>query len=473
MDETMDQPKNVVIKNIVSSYMRLLIQSPKYTLFYNKKSTNFLSKEVINDSNFYAPSVIPLKFMPMINKGKIQIPKSLKYAFFYAPDSLYSIMFQNISARFQLAFQKFVFNIKKGLSPVFYFLLDFVISIPTFNLHEFFKPILGIRYSQAISSTFTEEPGITSNELESMQTYNPYTGNGKKQGDLSIAFFNIQMRKISDLYEATKENVEKIKKSITAKENQIINMSNNLFDCTLLVELYDSYNKENIDGLNGYNYKTFINTLNINGAKTEGPFIIFKEENKSTEYGVCVNNISSKFSHTNQVKTIAGMDRNIVETTFDISSLGYENLSLLKVIWFHNIYGNNKYSDSDFLEKRKNNIRAVIDSYSNESKEYGVIIMADCNLEICNYGTKPKSTSGSGVNSFMVLEKDSVFKQMIDKPTTLGKTPNTYTNIYDNVLLSKNLQGIAMAKRYDYSSTNKNIISDHLPVYVTIKRNPR
>ena len=95
--------------------------------------------------------------------------------------------------------------------------------------------------------------------------------------------------------------------------------------------------------------------------------------------------------------------------------------------------------------------------------------MADFNLDVYNKGDKPNSSSAFNQNFTYELPDDS-FVAQIKSPTTLNQYGVLKGNKYDNVLLSNNINGLVSAKVFEYPGKDKLTISDHVPIYIGIKK---
>lgn len=497
-------PKNKVIEKIMECYLKFLTQSPKYTNLFHYMDGELLKNVSQFSDNSGIPTPVPLRFMPMIIKGKVQIPKNLKCVFFEIPDTFYTSFFKSLQYSLIIGVDNCIDAIWGFSKKSIAFIADFTLSIYTMGIHELLKPLLGITARKQIESMFGQRVDSNISEIKSMQSYNPYTGVVDKSASINLCFFNIQMRKTEDI--STKE--EDIDESIKLKESFVDSLIyDHAYDLVFLVELYDSFKHGD------YNYKTFINNLK---APNKEEYLLLNGTNLK-EYGCIVhdelnNKIEKIFT---SVAPIQLSDRNVMETTIklvpnNIKYSGYERTASgdliyegirkqnppeeLKVIWFHNIHGTDekiRKSNIDKLLKyytEKYNSKDNEDETVHKGKRVGYIIMADCNLEIVNHdnddeNSKPSDSTGSRKNEYYKMNKDMPFKQLVKRPTTLTTKEEPISNLYDNVLISDNLEnnkeiGIKVTGgRNDYAhSKNRLLISDHLPVYLKIEinnNNPR
>lgn len=494
-------PKNKTIQNIMEVYLKYLVQSPKYTMLFHAKTGIIFDELSIVYNNSLTPTPMPLRFMPMFVKGKIQMPENLKCVFFNSPAHNYTSFLSAFYVGFMIQMNKSWNSICNVLEKGAALTIDFLLSIYTIGLHELFKPLLGITKRKAIESTFSQDVNVIDGEIESMQSYNPYTGVQNSSKEFGICFFNIQMRKTEDIA----KNDEALEKAIILKEKLVKNILDiRGFNAVLMVELYDTFLH------NDYDYETFLSKFNTSytvfrsGKNIEygsgSPFLLNKteyDESSMTEYGASVFNQdkNQRYNIISQIKSIPGVDRNIVETIVEYndnikresgykrtsnSELIYEGNKAVpdkyKIIWFHNLYGNELYA----IERRKKNVDLILNYYTdeynrlvNEAKEqdYGYIIMADCNLQVVKDGETPLFTSSGGKNEYYTMKQNAPFTQLIKSPTTLNKQNGVAkSNLFDNVLVSDNAKQFVKAGRIDYAeeSDNRLLISDHLPIYVKL-----
>lgn len=517
-------PKNKTIQNIMEAYLKYLVQSPKYTMLFHAKTGIIFDELNIIHNNSNTPTPMPLRFMPMFVKGKIQMPENLKCVFFNAPVNNYTSFLSAFYISFTIGINKSWNAICHVLEKGAALTVDLLLSVYTMGIHEFFKPLFGITKRKAIESTFSQDVDVAKGEIESMQSYNPYTGVYNSSKEFSMCFFNIQMRKTEDI--ANKN--ETLEKAIALKEKFVHNLIDQKgFNGVLLVELYDSFIH------NDYNYQTFLSKFNTtytvfrHGKKIDyghgSPFLLDKTEygsSSTSEYGASIFNQdkNQRYNITSQIKSIPGVDRNVIETIVEFHSPIYDKEKLFytnptydgtapfestssmndrrekmygefsdrpykyKIIWFHNLYGSEIYA----VEKRKKNIELILDYYTEEynskmtynnlrkqyeGQDFGYIIMADCNLQVVKYGETPILTVNGGKNDVYTMKQNTPFTQLIKNATTLNKSTGlAESNLLDNVLVSDNAKRFVKAGRIDYTeeSDNRILISDHLPVYVKL-----
>ena len=479
------QPKNKVIKLIMEEYLKYLVQSPKYTMLYHFKTGVIFENVSLASENSLTPTPMPLRFMPMFVRGKVQMPKNLKCVFFDNIENNYTSFLAAFQVYMSLGWRKAINSIcdigVKGISIIG----DFLLSIYTLGLHELLKPLVGLTRGKAFDATYSKDTKPQPGEVKSMQKYNPYTGMISKFSDFSICFFNIQMRKTSDI----SQQEEVINKAIKYKEEFVSSLVDTRgFNMVLLVELYDSFSHKGYtykDFLKKFNTSYFTNRDNVNEERGQGSPFNLVTKGDTTEHAATIFHKDKNMHYnisTNSV-SIAGVDRNVMETMVEYvppSKRKHEDENKgiakdkkpykYKIIWFHNLYGSQKYS----TEIRKINIDKILNYYtkeynSNKDKNIGYIIMADCNLEVVNYGSAPIYTKNEKSDEVYNMREEIPFVQKIRDATTISKsTGKTDSNLFDNVLISKNALDYVETKRIDYSHLEKSLISDHIPVYVNI-----
>lgn len=494
------------ISNVLANYLKFIVQSPKYCSLYHKKKETLFYPSTVDSDPTHIPTAMPLKFYPMIKKGVAQIPDNIKYAFFKAPKEKnnYYALSLILSA---YANQIIVGGLKSfadSVTSAAVFVFDILISILTFDISEFFKPLFGVTSNKAIDKTFDEVENVSDNVMFSMNTYNPYDSKYNLMGkfDLTFGFFNVRLQNTKDLFSNKNETPTKEKAINYLQEKVRVTkkMLNDVFDCMFLVELYDSFNKpeekdkkyyfdiRNSSGLK-YTYKDFINQVisytgndNVDLYKCICTEPIF-ENSYGKEYGTAIIK-KSKFGDTRNFiyRTINLSDnRKAIEIIFDVSYLNIENaiddnnqINEIKFIFMHNLFGDSQYKDGkNILEIRRENIRVLLEKYKDEttSDNTGIIIIGDFNLHLYLEGNKPIETmANKNNNSFMEIYKKYNFVPQITSLTTIGKDGNVSGNQYDNVLLSSNLIGKVKARAFDYPEIDKIVVSDHIPVYVGLKK---
>lgn len=480
----------VAVKNLLSYYNKIALQQYRYGKIYNMQEQDFLDSsgeypEVANSA--YAPA-LAIRFIPMMKKGKVQVPESIKSAFYYSETSPFRSMLKKIN---DTAKDKVyaMFNTTKGWATSFLrYSADFLISIPTFNLHELLKVSYGMTQEKA-KEALRGKGNLDDKDLELLANDTDYSSWGSSENyDMTIGFFNVMaQRKTNLLPGVTNDDVEvdyvTLRDKAKVKASVINKIIRDKFDICGCVEMYDSFSFEGEN--EDYKIKNFINDCKPNN------FSIKMEDLYSNSYGTekgvlfYKGNIFNEnqgdriiFKQTTKTFPTTSGDgaRNYVETTIDISHLNFEvkggtKLSELKVIWFHNIFGSNDQQ----TDSRVENIKHLVETYgklAKDNNEVGVIIMGDHNIEVVNPNTKPRGTD----NVYLYLgqlKEDYGFRNFMTKPTTLSKNGQVTGSIYENVLLSESLianKAHIDVSRFMYPYSKKNEISDHVPVFVGLKK---
>lgn len=496
------------VTNIIGNYLKYIVQAPKYCSFYHKvKERLFYPSTVDSDPN-HVPTALPLRFYPMIKKGVAQIPENVKYAFFKVPkekNNYYAIC-TILSAHFNKVVIGGLKSFSDGAIAAATFIADILISIVTFDISEFFKPLLGITSDKAVNKTFDKVENVDDNVMFSMNTYNPYETKYNLMGkfDLTFGFFNVRLQNTKDLFaQKYVEPTESLAKQyLNEKERVVRKMMNDVFDCMFLVELYDGFNKNNDkepkynfnlknSSNEKYSYKDFLNRISLS-TKNESTNLfrnvcteqIFENSSNIKEYGSVIIR-KSKFGSTRdfpyRTVSLAENNRKAIEIAFDVLDLEITNsidddnqITEIIFVFMHNLFGESKYKDGDnSLNIRRENVESLLKRYSKTaiSDNVGVIIMGDFNLHLYKKGSKPLETSSTkNTNSFMEIDSSYNFEPQINSLTTIGKDGNVSGNQYDNILLSKNLIGKVKARAFDYPEVDKIVVSDHIPVYVGLKK---
>lgn len=485
--------KNPIYK-LISLYLKYLVQSPKYCVFYKKKEKGFFNSSTVQYNNVSSPTALPLRFYPMYKKGKAQIPKNIQYAFASGADTndIKNIIFA-ISAKIEDLFKDFISGFAKGSLKLIYFLGDILMSTVTFNMNELIKPLLGMTAAKARENTYDEINKIDNEDALSMLQYNPYEKKYRlmhnNDNSLVFGFFNVRFQSVEDLfaYHRTEErNSENAVSLLNKKINVIRKMLTDVFDCLLMVEVYDSFNTnetkiengliENEETDRAYNFNDFLDDCTIDGYSLDS-YLPIIENTYGKEYGAVIkNNKLSSFVY--RTIKLDGDDRNAIEVIVDIEKNNIMNnlnetqqIKKLKIAFFHNLYGDSLYDKGqNAIEIRKRNIDSLLSKYQSEavSNDTGVIIMADFNMNVYNEHTLPYKSNGTDINYTYMLRDSSNFKAQIKSPTTLNQYGYLKGNQYDNVLLSKNIIGKVSAKVFEYPDTEKLTVSDHIPLYVAI-----
>ena len=492
-----EKTKNKISK-IIGYYLKFIVQSPKYCTVFHKKKASIFSHKTIANNNFLTPTALPVKFYPMVKKGIAQIPDNIKYAFFENPSECshyYFLRFIIASMQdFMISFFKTFYQISK---EVIIFVADILLSLATFDMHEFFKPLFGITSDKAIKKTYDELEKIDNTVSKSISTYNPYDDKYNLSGnfDLTIGFFNVRLQNVKDLFAqkyipVTEENAVNL---LSEKVRVVKKMLSDVFDCLCLVELYDGFNNgkdcgfkiKNNDG-SDYSYKNFISDItmqseneainNFNCLCLEPVF----SNVYGKEYGAVIAKKTKVSSSRFLYKTVELQEgRKAIEFIIDISALSVENninrkakIKLLKIIFLHNLYGDSQLEKGkNSLDIRIENVNILLRKYMQEalSDETGVVIMGDFNLHLYS-GPNPIETSSSKKNYIYHIDDKYNFIATIEALTTLGQDGEVTGSQYDNILVSKNILNKIKVSTFEYPENDKIVVSDHIPVYIGIKK---
>lgn len=489
---------NYKLKNIFGFYLKTLMQSPKYLIpKYLEESFSayelFNSDDYIYDFNFISVQT-PIRFYPLFKKGKMIYPNTLEFAFFNDDGNEIQSLIATLLSRIANSIKNGVFAGVDWVSSVVVFLADFTINNITLGISDIIKPLLGFSEKKALEQISSELYSIHP-LLEFLNTqsnydlysrtikYNPYNGiYNLGNFDLTIGFFNIQAQTISNMFPSNASyDKTQIVENLNIKTSSIKQIISQAFNISCLVEAYDTFNTINdikIDynsDIYNYNLDSFLNDIKPKNSELYESFHIMRNvlSNKvSNEYGILNSDGKYKISNNRLINLDNG--RKAIETTIDISLLNINSLRTLKVIWFHNIYNENDISEKNVYQERKNNVNLLIKKYENLiSDNEAIIIMADFNLNIFNYGEKPLESSSAYNNATMELPSNCLFKSMNKKATTVNKYGEVTGNPYDNILASNNIVKFIKASRFVYPIENiedRKIISDHVPIFIGIKK---
>lgn len=494
------------IHKLTAVYLKSIVQFPKYCTIYSKRQKTFFDSSTVRCENVLSPTALPLRFFPMYIKGVQQMPKSLEAAFVSKDNNSFASLFSKIYAKFRDSFNSFVKGFSISAGKILYFVSDIIISTITFNLSELFKPLIGMTSNQAMEKTFDEVKTMDKEDVFNVLHYNPYDKKYRLMYsgfDYVFGFFNVRLQNRDDLYAANKlleKNESNDKKLLSRKIQTVVKLMNDVFDTLFLVELYDGFKITT----NGKQYKMndFLKECTASDSiRLEHTEEIMKNYYGS-EYGaILTRNNSSLDISKNNCRTInLANGRKAIELTVDVSSMNIgrrietitktENvysdiqqsvdvglkryITKIIFIFFHNLYGTTmEEKGKSSVNERRENVKTILDAYKQYSNSYdtGVVIMADFNLNVYNWSLGEKHYDGKAddTNFIYKLENDDFIAQ-IKSATTLNKYGFLTGNQYDNVLLSKNLHGIITAKVFEYPEKDKLTISDHVPVYVGIKK---
>ena len=494
---------NIVFGNIFSNIAKVMYQIPKYAMFYHKDDKAYSDNHYpIKDKNIRT-NALPIKFHPMIKKGRMYLPKNIEHCFYCTEienQSYISALLKNISNSVIGLFQD---GSEYAIGTVRY-TLDFLISIPTFGLHEFLKPLLGFQYKKMMD--IFDNRNFTNNQIDLMKdnenfyikdeegfnTKNYF--NQEKNSEYTVSFFNMKAQQEKNLFHFKNEksmetvDISILNKKIQHKMGVSKAIVENSCDTMFSVEVYDGFK---IPRLN-YTYEDYIAGV---FGKTYEKFELF--ENKyGKEFGIIYSKNNDKFNSyfakdsytieiepgrqavvsTMYVKEFNYFYRGKVDLLSGTGFSGTYSLTEIKFIWFHNYYG----SSPDSIEKRKKIFYNILNSAKEMINDsVGVIIIGDFNLHIDNDRYTINTPAVSTNQSVIITKEKDRFVSCIDKPTTLSSTTaNKFVNKFDNILISDNLdyfheEGLIKTninKYYLPTGVDRRDISDHLPIYVSFKK---
>lgn len=479
----------LAIKNIISYYNKISLQQYRYGRFYHMEESSWFDNSgqfPQVDESAYAPA-LAIRFIPFMKKGKLQIPESIKSGFYHSVEDPFTSIWQKIGDNISDTISKILNNTTTWGESVLRYSLDFLASIPTFGLHELIKVGWNIPQKKAANG----ERGLSKiddEEIDILVKNTDYTSWASDENyDLTIGFFNVMAQRKSNLFPGItndKINVDfkLLKKALNEKALVIKRIINEKFDICGCVEMYDSFSFDSENDSYKINdfiaeckpqgFSNEIGNLHINTYGTEKGVLFYKDSMFSKTNDSKINFTQKTCSFKD---TYGDSGRNYIETEIDISYLNYLNEDSLPInkilfVWFHNIFGSNDLQ----IKSRLDNIEFLLQKYSKLTKEkddVGVIIMGDFNLEVVNPDSLPRGKD----NLVFKLKKDghNGFKNYMIKPTTLNKAGKVEASIYDNVLLSSNLsinKEFIDVSRFMYPYSDKTQISDHVPVFVGLKK---
>lgn len=513
LKEDTDLKDSVVFANIFSTVAKIMYQLPKYGAFYNKEDSWLSSSEYpIKDNNSRANS-LPIKFYPLVKKGKAYLPENIESCFYSTTihtQSFMSALLKNIGLSVRGMFQD---GRDFALGTIRY-TLDFLISMPTFGLHELLKPTFGIQYKKMMETFGDSELSDGQIDLlsDNENFYSAESGIGEasnfrnpdKNIDYTVSFFNMKAQKEEGLFHFKNEEIakatplDKLRDKLQTKEQVSSMIANYSCDTMFAVEVYSGFK---IDRL-GYTHKNFLE--NVFGNTFE-KHELTEDKFNGKEYGIIYSPNISKYqqyfnekSYTvdvsvNRKAVVSPM--NIEEFNFKIGSkynyfsnqLGgrdnYSNyttiINKIYFVWFHNYYGSKPDSINDRITIF-NNLISIGNNLLLKDPEVGVVILGDFNLQIDNDRVKDKTPASSTNQNVVITKEAHNFISCIDKPTTLSSTSgNKFVNRFDNILISSNLEFFynqgniktSINKYYAPSGVDRRDVSDHIPVSIHFKKN--
>ncbi|MGL5712309.1 MAG: hypothetical protein ACRCX2_04765 [Paraclostridium sp.] len=482
------QTEKIALKNLLVHYNKIHLSNYRYGKFYHFEETDYFDNSgaypEVKNSKLANP--LAIRFIPFSKKGKLQVPDSLKSAFYHEENTPFKALSERMTDYVRQTFTNGFRGFTEWTKSTLLFVGDFALGIATLGLHELFKAWSGYTANKASNSVLGTS-NITNDIIDVLKENTDYSSWGPSTNyAFRFGFFNVQAQKKTNLTpgvnnDNTRITFDNIKNVLATKQEVIKKIISDNFDMCGTVEMYDSFK---IDG-SDFTINDFIENVRPNGYS-------IKEESLFTnsygeEKGVLFYDISKAgFSTTTRVNieqttktfstTSGDTTRNYIETVLDLSHLGYKNndgdsINKIYFIWFHNIFGKTDLN----IDSRISNIKDIIQKYgklAQEDQEIGVVIMGDHNIEVVNKGMKPRGTDN--INLFLDTFNSYGFKNYMTKPTTLSKNGQVTGSIYENVLLSPSL--IANKEYIDINrvvypfSGDKSIISDHVPAFVGFKK---
>lgn len=468
--------RNVKLKNIYGIYTKVMLQNPKYAnLTHLKKDSLFTNAEKLWRPFLDIPLLI--RYLPYVKKGKSMMPSCLNYAFFEKYGKYNNFLTEFIN-KIKASFNEFVEDAYDSFVSILIFSLDTILGMVSMGISDLLKPIIGYTTYSAEKHLENKDANRL-NELYTEQyshSYNPYDGsysiNESNSYNLIIGFFNVQAQKPSNLFPVKNPTFthEQFLAKNEIKTKTIQKLMQEAFDCTLLVEMYDSYTSGD------YTIENFATDITPAKNSFYSKSKVY-ENSKGIEYGYSYFN--NRYKYISQMIIPLKNGRSAIETTFDVSKYKLKNdkqdpITILKVVWFHNIYGETQLTDQNKLQERIDNVKLLLKKYEEEMRKnphYAVAIMADFNLTIYNHSVK--RTTATDKNASYQIPSDSIFVAMIEDPTTFNKEGELKSNCYDNILIPKFLKDYVHCRRYVYSmdeDKDKLTVSDHIPIYLAIKK---
>ena len=501
-----DESDSYIVNKVFAYYMKYVTHSEKYTnfryvFFENEKGTSDIGDIATERSRLtFTPSIIPIRFYPMLKKGIMQIPDNLEKAFGYQNAYYQEGIFKYFSNFFSIKIRNTLKSFGKTMVKAIVFLADTIAETLSFGLSNLLKPFFGVTQKHS-DEGIIGEIDVDKNEFKTTP-YSPYgnitSNNLGRKFDFTVAFFNTQLQSTDNLNNNfVIKDKNKAIKNLIFKEKSVKNYIIETFDITLMVEIYDGFNKE-VNGtklIPNYTYKDYIKNIEPenNSSNILGPLftnhhgsefgVVFSKNKNSTsklhKSGVVEKVVISKDNDGNLKTELR--ERNFVETIIDISELNMP-ISKLHIFWFHNFYGASDYDVDDISIRRKfiSNILKVMQQRLNENKgNVATILMGDCNLQLFNFGEKgvKKHIGDSVLNNYYYVLPEAYKKSLyvkLSEATTID-TKGELKNAFDNIVVSKNLIEGEMANYfytsiYNYPVENKRMVSDHIPVYIGFKR---
>lgn len=482
------ETEKIALKNLLVHYNKIHLNNYRYGKFYHAEETNYFDEsgfypEIDNSSR---ANPLAIRFIPFSKKGKLQVPDSLKSAFYHEENTPFKALSERMTDYVRQTFTNGFRGFTEWTKSTLLFVGDFALGLATLGLHELFKAWSGYTANKAVENTLGTS-NITDEVINVLKENTDYSSWGPSTNyAFKFGFFNVQAQKKTNLTpgvnnDSTNITYDQIKDLLSVKQEVIKKIISDNFDVCGTVEMYDSFK---IDG-SSFTIHDFIENVRPSGYSSKAETLF--TNSYGDEKGVLYYNMSKAGFSTNAVinmdqsvktfsTTSGDTTRNYVETIVDLSHLNYKNgdgdsISKVYFVWFHNIFGSTDLN----IDSRVSNIKDIVKKYgllSQNNPEIGVVIMGDHNIEVVNKGSKPRGTD----NIYLFLDSFNSygFKNYMTKPTTLSKNGQVTGSIYENVLLSPSL--IANKDYIDVNrviypfSGDKSNISDHVPAFVGFKK---
>ncbi|MGL6099955.1 MAG: hypothetical protein ACRC0G_10070 [Fusobacteriaceae bacterium] len=493
---TLTSTEEIALNNLAAIYTRTQLSNIKYCQIFECEEPNFFdsTKEYAKVENLAALNpCMAVRFFPFSKRGKMQIPDSLKPAFIYSETNPFGSFIDRILKSTHEMFVSGFRNFSSWTKSMCMFLGDTALDILTGGLHELLKATTGYNFVKG-KETMLGTSALTSEAVNILMKQTDYSNNQiRDKYDFTFGFFNVEAQRKTNVAPGVSNDdvhitYEKVKTAVDKKTATIKKIISEYFDVCGCVEMYDSFKFDDsvysifdfIKDCTPTGYGKGENEIFTNRYGTEKGVLFFDKNKMDLAWG------DSIFPATQTTKTFkqssGDATRCYIETTVDVSTLGYKNKSgglidKIKFIWFHNIFGSTDLN----VDSRKENIKDLVKTYGElypdlETASTGVIILGDHNLEVVNPDRKFRTVKESNIYLFLDRDVKSYgFRNYMTKPTTLSKDGNVTGSIYENVLLSANLINNKnyidiMRVMYDYPGVKKSEVSDHVPAFVGFKK---
>lgn len=478
------ETEKIALKNLLVHYNKIHLNNYRYGRFYHSEEKNMLDSSGVYPEvdNSRKANPLAVRFIPFSKKGKLQVPESLKAAFYHNESNPFKSLSERMTSYIKETFTSGYRNFTEWSKSTLLFVGDFALDVATFGLHELVKAWSGYTANKALENTIGDS-NITDEILNVLKEETDYSSWGpSKNYAFKFGFFNVQAQKKTNLTPGIDNDnititMSDVKKNLEIKTEVIKKIIKDNFDACGCVEMYSSFK---IDG-SDFTISDFIENVRPNGFSSKSNKLF--TNSYGDELGVLYYNTSRLgFSSNSTInidqvtktfpETSGDTTRNYIENVIDLSHLGYKNgegdsISKIYFVWFHNIFGSSDLNIDSRILNAKHLIKKYGEMCENDPT-IGVVLMGDYNIEVVNPSSKPRGEN----TSYLFLDSfdNKGFRNYMTKPTTLSKNGEVTGNIYENVLLSPSLinnKDYIDINRivYPYSG-DKSIISDHVPAFV-------